>query len=149
MRIFVVVICTLLIQFSIHTHAASKRQYGTVVISSVVSIYDGDTFTANIDHWPGIIGERISVRIAGIDTPELRSRCASEKARARAAKQFTVAALRSARTIELHNLRRDKYFRLLADVWVDGFSLGQKLLDAGHAVPYSGKAKVDWCAQTH
>ncbi|UTA47531.1 thermonuclease family protein [Simiduia sp. 21SJ11W-1] len=149
MRTFVVVFSILIFLFFTNSSHATQRQYGHTTISEVVSIYDGDTFTVNIDHWPAIVGQRISVRISGIDTPEMRSRCASEKERARAAKQFTVAALRKAQAVELHNVRRDKYFRLVADVWVDGFSLGQQLLDAGLAVPYSGKTKVDWCAQTH
>lgn len=144
MRLVLVFVCSLLLALPSH---ANKRRYGNVAVSEVVSIYDGDTFTVNIRDWPAVAGERISVRIAGIDTPELRSRCDSEKDKARAAKQFTVAALRNAKQIELHNLQRDKYFRLLSDVWVDGKSLGQQLLNAGFAVPYSGKTKVDWCAQ--
>ena len=129
------------------TAGANTRTYGDAVVSEVVSIYDGDTFTVNIAHWPSVAGERISVRIAGIDTPELRSRCDYEKTRARAAKQFTVAALRKARQIDLRNLQRDKYFRLLSDVYVDGQNLGQLLLQQGHAVPYGGKTKIDWCSR--
>lgn len=126
--------------------ASNTNQYGNATVSEVVSIYDGDTFTANIANWPDIVGKRISVRVAGIDTPEMRGRCQEEKNRARLAKQFTVAALRNAGHIELRNLQRDKYFRVLSDVYIDGENLAQKLLREGLAIPYSGKTKVNWCA---
>lgn len=144
MRLFPLII-SLLIGCSCSTTAAKTRTYGHVEVSEVVSIYDGDTFTVNIAGWPSVAGERISVRIAGIDTPEMRGRCEHEKQRARQAKQFTVAALRNAREIQLQNLQRDKYFRLLSDVYVDGENLGRLLMQQGFAVPYAGKTKIDWC----
>jgi len=125
--------------------SAKTRQYGNASVSEIVSIYDGDTFTVNIDEWPSIVGQRISVRIAGIDTPEMRGRCEEEKTKARQAKQFTVAALRNASRIELKNLQRDKYFRLLSDIYIDGENLAQQLLNQGFAVPYSGYTKINWC----
>ena len=54
-----------------YSEAASKT-YGTVVVSQLVSVYDGDTFKVNIDGWPDIVGKKISIRIYGIDTPEIR-----------------------------------------------------------------------------
>lgn len=124
---------------------ALARDYGRTLVSEIVSIYDGDTFTVNIAHWPALVGERISVRINGIDTPELRGKCQKEKDQARAAKQFTVDRLRNARTVELHNLQRDKYFRILSDVYVDGQSLADALLAKGFAIPYHGGSKRNWC----
>jgi len=93
---------------------AAKKTYGSVIVSEVSSIYDGDTFIVSIKGWPPVAGDRISVRVWGIDTPEMRGKCEEEKLLAREAKKHTVAMLRAAKTIELVNLRRDKYFRLLA-----------------------------------
>ena len=125
-------------------HAAEEKTYGNVVVDEVVSIYDGDTFRVNIHSWPAVVGERISVRVYGIDTPEMRDADPDVKALARKAKQFSVAALRGARKVELRNLRRDKYFRLLADVYVDGRSLGAQLVKAGLAKAYDGGTKSQW-----
>ena len=141
MRYLLVII---LICISVNSYAKT-RQYGNATVSEIVSIYDGDTFTVNIADWPSIIGQRMSVRIAGIDTPEMRGRCEGEKHKARQAKQFTVAALRNANLVELRNLKRDKYFRLLSDVYVDGENLAQQLLSQGFAVPYNGYTKINWC----
>ena len=68
----------------------------------------------------------MSIRINGIDTPELRGKCDKEKQLARLAKHFTVERLRAVRGITLKNIKRGKYFRLIADV--DGVSLGEQLI---------------------
>lgn len=114
-------------------------------MAAVRTIYDGDTFRVNIDGWPAVVGDSMPVRIKGIDTPELRGKCQREKEAARAAKQFSVARLRAGKLIELKGIVRDKYFRLLAEVWVDGVNLGEQLILGGFAVPYGGGTKVDWC----
>nr|WP_299241344.1 thermonuclease family protein [uncultured Halomonas sp.] len=120
--------------------------YGSASVERVTSIYDGDTFRADIKGWPAIIGERVPIRILGIDTPELRGSNDCEKAMARAAKQFTVAKLRGADKIRLEHIDRGKYFRLLADVIVDGENLGQALIESGHARAYDGGTRgKGWC----
>jgi len=131
--------------FCLICSAAEKdNTYGNAVVNEITSIYDGDTFRCNINCFPAIIGERISIRINGIDTPEIRGSSAREKELARKAKQFAVEKLRSAKKIELKNMKRGKYFRILADVFVDGKNLGEMLIKAGHAVAYDGGTKPKW-----
>ncbi|WP_051145037.1 thermonuclease family protein [Thiomicrorhabdus sp. Kp2] len=124
---------------------ASGKSYGPVVVDEVTSIYDGDTFRVNINAWPAIVGQRIPVRVKGIDTPELRGKCQLEKELARKAKQHTVQMLRGAKRIELQDIDRGKYFRILADVSIDGQDLGKSLIRNGLAVSYDGRTKTDWC----
>ncbi len=94
----------------------------------VTSIYDGDSFRANLKGFPAIVGEHMAIRINGIDTAELRGKCEKEKQLARTAKKFTVAHLRESKNITLRNIKRGKYFRLIADVYVDGLNLGEQLI---------------------
>lgn len=123
-----------------------KQTYNNITIDKVISIYDGDTFRVNINSYPGIIGENISIRVNGIDTPELRTKCKKEKLLARKAKQLTVSTLRGAKIIELRNLQRGKYFRIVADVYVDDISLGDTLIHNNLAVRYDGGTKIkNWC----
>lgn len=126
---------------------AHAKDYGNVTVSEVTSIYDADTFRANIKGYPPIVGERMSIRVNGVDAPEIRGKCESEKIAAREAKQFTVEALRSAKTIELRNIERGKYFRILADVYTDGKSLAEGLIKSGHARTYDGGKREGWCAE--
>jgi hypothetical protein len=43
---------------------AGQPTYGDVKVSRVTTIYNGDTFTATIDSWPGIAGKNIGIRIS-------------------------------------------------------------------------------------
>ena len=127
------------------TSVLGAAEFGSATVAEVRTIYDGDTFRVNIAGWPSVVGESMPVRIKGVDTPELRGKCQSEKDAARAAKQFSVGRLREGRVIELRFIERDKYFRLLAEVWIDGMSLGDQLISQGFAVPYTGGKKIVWC----
>jgi len=135
-----IVIC-LILSFSVF---AEDKIYGDAVVSEVTSIYDGDTFRCTIKGYPPIIGERIGIRVAGIDCPEMRDKRQSIKDLARQAKQYTVKRLREGKEIKLVNMRRGKYFRIVADVIIDGKNLSQELIEAGLAKPYDGGTKEKW-----
>lgn len=124
---------------------AEEKTYGDVRVSAVSTVYDGDTFYVTIKGWPPIIGSHISVRVKGIDTPEIKGQCTKEIQQARKAKQFTVSFLRNAKSIQLKNMTRDKYFRINADVYADNKNLAEALMDNGLAVEYKGKKKQNWC----
>ena len=120
-------------------------QYGSVTVSKVISVYDGDTFRVNIDSLPPIVGKNIAIRVNGVDTPEIRGKCQYEKDLALEARDFVRAKLANAKEIKLTNLQRGKYFRVVANVVVDGVSLEQELLDNELAYEYSGGKKLNWC----
>lgn len=120
---------------------AEDKSYGSATVAEVTSIYDGDTFKCNIAGYPTIIGEQISIRVYGVDCPEMKDKRPTVKERARQAKQYTVQRLRGGKKIELVNMQRDKYFRILAVVMVDGKDLGQELIKEGLAKPYFGGKK--------
>ena len=143
MRLFALL---LLLSFTAKAESIRNKNHGTLRVSEVTSIYDGDTFRANIEGLHSLIGERIGIRVAGVDTPEIRGKCKKEKALARQAKQVTVDALRSAKVIELRNTKRGKYFRIVAGVYVDNKNLTDILISSGLGVSYDGGTKVkDWC----
>ncbi len=140
MKLFLsIIIATLVFQVQ------SKPQYGTVIVSKVISVYDGDTFRVNIDLLPPIVGRNIPIRVNGIDTPEIRGKCQYEKDIAIKARNFVRGKLNNAEEIKLTNLQRGKYFRVIANVIVDGISLEQELLDNDLAYSYYGGKKLSWC----
>jgi len=115
-------------------------------VDNINSVYDADTFRVDIAGWPDIVGKNIPVRVNGVDAAEIRGKCLSEKEQAKAARDYTKAFLQSGSTIELRNIQRGKYFRLLADVYVDGASLSEALIASGHARSYHGGAREGWCS---
>ena len=120
-------------------------QYGTVTVTKVINVYDGDTFRVNIDSLPPIVGKNIPIRVSGVDTPEIRGKCLYEKNLALKARDFVRDKLANAKEIKLTNLQRGKYFRVVANVTFDGVSLEQELLDNELAYEYSGGKKLSWC----
>jgi micrococcal nuclease len=120
-------------------------EYGTVIVSRIINVYDGDTFRVDIDLLPPIVGKNIPIRLNGVDTPEIRGKCKYEKDLAIKARDFVRNKLANAKEIKLNNLQRGKYFRVVADVMVDGVSLEQELLENELANKYSGGKKSSWC----
>ena len=120
-------------------------EYGTVLVSRVISVYDGDTFRVDIDSLPPIVGKNIPIRLNGVDTPEIRGKCQYEKDLALKARDFVRNKLANAKEIKLTKLQRGKYFRVVADVYVDGVSLEQELLENKLAYKYTGGKKSSWC----
>lgn len=125
--------------------APAAVDYGHMTVCDLVSVYDADTFRVNIHGWPDIIGRNISIRVLGVDAPEIRGKCASEKEQAQVARLYTLQALSNAGKIELRNLKRGKYFRILADVYVDGARLADELIRKGLARAYDGGRRDGWC----
>lgn len=109
--------------------------------------YDADTLTFDIPNVHPFIGEKISVRVYGIDAPELTSKNACEKELARNGKKLVEHLMKGAKQVNLLNIKKDKYFRILADVEIDGQDLRKILLKNNLAYEYYGgtKLKKDWC----
>jgi len=121
-------------------------------VSKLISVYDGDTFKVDL-HCHGnknkainhLICKNIRIRPIGFDTPEMRGVSDAEKQKAKEAQVYLESILKNSEKISLLNVRRDDvYFRIVADVYVDGFSLSQIMIDSGHALPYDGKTKPNW-----
>lgn len=109
--------------------------------------YDGDTITVNVPGLHPLLGQKISIRVDGVDAPEMRTKNICEKEKAKIAKKWVHRILTRAKRIDLRNIKRGKYFRIVADVYADGENLTDILLDKGMGYPYDGgtKRKVNWC----
>ena len=107
--------------------AKSSKLYPDVTVTRLLKVIDGDTFRCYISQHCAIAGKNISIRLKGINTPELRSKNEEERKSAILEKQRLSDLLDNARVIELRNIDRDKYFRIDADVYIDGEPLLPKL----------------------
>lgn len=108
----------------------------------VVSVRDGDTLTVDIAGWPPLVGERIGVRLAGVNTPELRAKDPAERERAQSAKAFTASLAPPGTVIELRNIRRGKYFRIVAEVYVNGKNLSEQIIKQIASYGYIAKQQI-------
>ena len=142
-RKIIVLFLPLLLCNALHSYAESHGDYqGAIYLQN----YDGDTIRFDLPRYPPIAGKDIRVRVNGIDTPEIKGKCEKESYDAKQAKEMVADILKDAEQIVLRNMERGKYFRIAADVIVDGESLGDMLIEAGVAVRYDGGNKnEEWC----
>jgi micrococcal nuclease len=111
----------------------------------LVSVYDGDTVTANVDVGFGWRKTKLKCRLFGIDTPEIRGSSKEEKVLAYAAKAFLKELLEGADEVILNSVAKpDKYGRCLAVLWADGVDVSDLMIKEGHARPYDGGTKSSW-----
>lgn len=100
--------------------------------------YDGDTMTVNIPGVHPLFGNEIGIRVRGIDTLEIRVKYLFEKQKVKETKTLIEGILNRANEITLHDIEREKYFRIVASVIVDGQNLSDLLLAKKLVVPYDG-----------
>ncbi len=127
--------------------ASCQHTETTLNCVKVVEIYDGDTIFIDIPDAPPPFGKRLGVRFADIDTPELRTRDACEKSKAQEARSVLKSLIYNAKRIDIVNVEKDKYFRILGSVLVDGKPVAQELTRRNLGYPYQGKKKLprNWC----
>ena len=118
----------------------SQVEGDTFENAQIASVYDGDTFKINLNCSMSVFCEKVPVRVRGIDCPEIKGKTEWEKRLAQKAKAFTKDFLLRGE-VNLSNCGRDKYFRLLCDVDVNGQSLAQELLKRKLAYRYDGGTK--------
>ena len=107
----------------------------------VIKVYDGDSITiaAKLPFDNSTL-YRFSVRLNGIDTPEIKGKNADEKEAAKQARD-ALSNLILNKNIILKNVDNEKYGRVLADVYLDELHINEWLIKERYAVRYDGGAK--------
>jgi micrococcal nuclease len=107
----------------------------------VIKVYDGDTITiaSKLPYYASPL-YRLSVRLNGIDTPEIKGKTEDEKEAAKNARD-AVSKLIMQKYVTLKNIQSEKYGRILADVYIGDIHLNQWLIDNHYAVAYDGGTK--------
>lgn len=125
--------------------AEAKQTLRGPYYAQVTGVTDGDTLKVRVSLWIDL--ETVtSVRLRGIDAPEMRGRCDAEKTLAVQAKGALGRA--TTQVVLLRNVTRDKYAgRVEADVYTvpDGRDLAKAMIASGLARPYDGGRRGDWC----
>jgi micrococcal nuclease len=114
-------------------------------VKKVLKVVDGDTIDVDID-----LGFNVSytqrVRLAGIDTPESRTKDLKEKALGLEVKDYLSKRLKDAKVIVIKTELPDsteKYGRILGWIYVDGekISVNENMIKEGYAWTYDGGTK--------
>lgn len=113
-----------------------------VTRGKVIKVYDGDTITI-ASKLPYKSSEiyRFSVRLRGIDSPEIKSKSPVEKELAMNSK-MSLSNVILGQMVDLKNVSTEKYGRILADVYIDNVNISKWMLENKLAVPYDGGKKT-------
>ena len=109
----------------------------------VIKVYDADTITIAsklpYDESPLY---RLSVRLNGIDTPEIKGKGITEEEKevAKNARDF-ISNMILNKYVSLENIESEKYGRILADVYFENIHINELLLKERYAVKYDGGTK--------
>lgn len=107
----------------------------------VIKVYDGDTITvaAHIPV-PNSPLYRFSVRLNGIDTPEIKSKIHAERELAQTART-ALSEMILGKVVELRDIANEKYGRILANVYLGPTCVNEWLIENGYAIKYTGGTK--------
>jgi micrococcal nuclease len=115
-------------------------------VKKVENVVDGDTIDVVIDLGFDIMFAS-RVRLAGIDTPESRTKDLKEKALGLESKEYLKKHLKDAKSVVIKTEKMDsseKYGRILGWVYINGdtVSLNDMMINDGYAWGYMGDTKV-------
>jgi micrococcal nuclease len=115
-------------------------------VKEVTKVVDGDTIDVIIDLGFDIMFQS-RVRLAGIDTPESRTRDLKEKALGLESKEYLKKYLKDAKPVVIKTEKMnssEKYGRILGWLYVNGDteSVNDKMINDGYAWGYLGDTKV-------
>jgi micrococcal nuclease len=115
-------------------------------VRKVENVVDGDTIDVLIDLGFDILFQS-RVRLAGIDTPESRTKDLKEKTLGLESKEYLKKHLKDAKSVVIKTEKMDsseKYGRILGWLYVNGDteSVNDKMINDGYAWGYMGDTKV-------
>jgi micrococcal nuclease len=115
-------------------------------VRKVENVVDGDTIDVLIDLGFDILFQS-RVRLAGIDTPESRTKDLAEKALGLESKEYLKKHIKDAKSVIIKTEKMDsseKYGRILGWLYVNGDteSVNDKMINDGYAWGYMGDTKV-------
>jgi len=131
------------IDLMMSTYSSTPRFVPNLTIGKVVKVYDGDTVTIvsklndELYKW--------SIRLYGVDTPEMRRSSKEEKSIAILVQKALEKKIKN-KLVTMDVKSYDKYGRLLCILFYNDININDWLLDERFAVPYDGKTKkvIDW-----
>ena len=116
----------------------------TYFVKSVDRVVDGDTIDISIDLGFDLT-KKERVRLAGIDTPEKRTKNQKEKEMGYQATEFLEMHLMEATKLTVRTEKDGKFGRMLGWLYktdTDTMSINQIMIDKGYAWAYDGGTKV-------
>lgn len=107
----------------------------------ITNVVDGDTVDATVDLGFNV-QLKLRIRLAGINTPELKDKDLAIRAKAVAAKEALAGKILN-RNIMLDSKGQDKYGRWVGDIHLNDVYINDQMKFEGYAVAYMEQGKID------
>lgn len=135
-------LCSSNSKFSTATYKNTPKFLPNIRIGKVIKVYDGDTITVAAQPYEKSILYRFTIRLFGIDTPEIRTKDVNEKKAAKYVRDF-LSQLILNKIVMIRVMGKDKYGRLLAKVYERDANtdISTLLLIKRYCLPYDGGRK--------
>ena len=119
--------------YNIITYVSRKYAMYTYE-AKVTRVVDGDTVHADINLGFNVVLRDVSLRLLGINAPEMKSETQEEGKKSRLRLEELV--LGKTVVLKTHKDKREKYGRLLAEIWDGDVDINKKLVAEGFAKTY-------------
>ncbi len=128
----------------IYVLCVSGYAYG--VPARVGHIIDGDTFSGVVK-LENDVEISVRVRLRNVDTPEINGGCEYERNMAARAKARLGELIPVGSTVDLRNIKDDKYLGRIDAAVFDGrgHDVGKRIVREGLGRTYNGGRRVPWC----
>lgn len=127
---FLLVVCIILLLTSFCHAGLIGRSYPDGKVTEITKVDGGGDFRCRISGKSLIAGARLRVHVRGTN-------CSKDNSQAKA---FLETAFKEAKVVRLTNVRLRNYFRVIADVEIDGKNLADQLVKQGFTKPVKSVA---------
>lgn len=113
----------------------------------IIRIIDADTFIVSAPFLPAPLKKQHPLRLSNVDTPNIKrwANCDKEFKKGEEAKIFVENAIKLSKKQLVKIVGYDKYGRFLGQIYLDGKSLSDSLIEKKLARVYYGGKKQSWC----
>lgn len=128
-------------------YAGDNQDQGRLYEYNISRTIDGDTVVFEASFLPKPLNQKLSLRIYGIDAPELgwRANCKNEEKLAKKSKNFVQEKINQGNQILVLIKEWDSFGRVVGDIIIDGKSLRQKLIKKDYINNLNSNESPTWC----
>jgi micrococcal nuclease len=133
------ILIAILILLPISSHSEERLK--------ILKVIDADTILVSAPFMPPPLKKQMPMRLSNVDTPNVKrwANCGKEALLGDQAKQYVESLVKNSKIQEIKIIGYDKYGRWLGQIFLDGKSISDSLLEKQFAKPYYGGKKESWC----
>lgn len=113
----------------------------------ILRVVDGDTIIVSAPFMPPPLKKQMPMRLSNVDTPNINrwAKCGKEAFLGEEAKKYVEQLVKQSKNQQIKIVGYDKYGRWLGQIYLDGKSISDSLIERNLARNYYGGKKLSWC----